>query len=130
MEYINRPLNDHEMSLLAEKIHNECVAYHEAHGKVGEYLTTVQRRKNRNYQMATRHLREYTSYIEEAMMRLAKFWNSGDERCRSMYQQLRRCLQENQIKDVYGSGFWMNYMYKQHGFQNTFRAMRYFSVLI
>lgn len=130
MEYDNRPLNDHELNILAEKISAECQAYHEARGKVNDSLSSIQKRRNKNHQVATRHLRVYTAYIEEAMMRLAKFWKSGDDRCVHMYQQLNECVNANKIDDVYGSGFWMNYMFKQHGFKSTFRAMRYFSILI
>lgn len=130
MEYDNRPLNDLEMDILAEKIHKECVAYYDAKEKVSDSLSSLQKRKNRNHQIATRHLRVYTAYIEEAMMRLAKFWKSGDDRCMRMYQQLNDCVKANNITDVYGSGFWMNYMFKTHGFKSTFRAMRCFSILI
>ena len=130
MEYENRPLNDHEMRELAAKIESECLAYNAAKEKVSDSLTSVEKRRSRNYQLAARHLRDYTAYIEEAMMRLAKFWKDRDIACDRMYIRLYRCLQQNQIKDVNGSGFWMNYMFRQHGFRYTFRAMRYFSVLI
>jgi len=133
MEYAHKPLNVEEMSEFADKISNEYQAYSEAMDKVQERLTSSEKRKDRNYQLATRHLRTYSAYIEEAMMRLAKYWgNTNTEGIsnKRMYLLLNDCITRNSISDIWGSGFWMNRMYRQHGFALTFKVMRYFSVFI
>lgn len=133
MEYAHRPLDVLEMSEFADKISNEFHAYSEAMEKVEDSLTTSEKRRNRNYQLASRHLRTYSAYIEEAMMRLAKYWSCNETdsvRSRRMYLLLDECIKRNAIRDIWGTGFWMNHIYRQHGFARTFCFMRYFSAFI